>query len=443
MAQPSDNSSGRNEALTPLADSARVFRWHDHASLWFSLGVGLLVMQVGAYLVPAVGTQAAAVAIVLGSCVGAGLLAWTARLGCESGLASAGLMHATYGSAFARLPVLLNIVQLVGWTTFEIVIMREGTQAIGKQAFGLALDTPLGTLLTTLLWGAVLLALLAGSMVKLVRRFVSRFGLPLVVISLVWLTWQFAGQLNAKGFGAFWSRAGDGSMGMFSALDLVIAMPVSWLPLVADYARHGKRSTGGLGSAFSGTWIGYLVANVWCYALGVMVVSSADTGTSLVTALLLAQGGLLALGLILVDELDNAYGDVYSGAVSTHSLLPRWSVKQWGLLIGVLCIGLALVLPMHALEPFLLLLSSVFVPLYGVILGRLGTGAAPSGVGTHRVDWGAAAIWILGIAVYHCLAQWAPQFGSALPTLVLTFVTAWLSRASATGGASALAQSRG
>ena len=189
-------------------------------------------------------------------------------------------------------------------------------------------------MLTTLLWGAVLLALLAGSMVKLVRRFVSRFGLPLVVLSLLWLTWQFATRLQAKGLEAFWSRPGDGSMGMFGALDLVIAMPVSWLPLVADYARHGKRSAGGLGGAFSGTWIGYALANIWCYALGVMVVSVAEPGTDLVAALLLAQGGLVALGLILIDELDNAYGDVYSGSVSAHSLQPRWSVRRWGLLLA-------------------------------------------------------------------------------------------------------------
>ncbi|BEP35425.1 putative hydroxymethylpyrimidine transporter CytX [Variovorax sp. V59] len=442
-----DEPSSANEALAPLPASQRAFGWHDHASLWFSLGVGLLVMQIGAYLVPAVGTRDAAIAIVLGSLLGAGLLAWTARLGCESGLASAGLMHATYGSAFARLPVLLNIVQLVGWTTFELVIMREGTQAIGQQAFGLALGGPLGGALTTLLWGAVLLALLAGSMVKLVRRFVSRFGLPLVVLSLLWLSWQFATRLQAKGLDAFWARPGDGGMGMFGALDLVIAMPVSWLPLVADYARHGKRSAGGLGSAFSGTWIGYALANVWCYALGVMVVSVAEPGTGLVTALLLAQGGLVALGLILIDELDNAYGDVYSGSVSTHSLLPRWSVRRWGLLLAALCTALALVLPMHTLEPFLLMLSSVFVPLYGVILGRLGTGQAVSSVGMRRVDLGAALIWIAGIAAYHALAGWAPQFGSALPTLAATFLLAWASRPKATpttaGGASALAQSRG
>ncbi|WP_454909342.1 purine-cytosine permease family protein [Variovorax gossypii] len=449
MAQDNNNDrssnaeSASNEALTPLPASRRVFGWHDHAALWFSLGVGLLVMQIGAYLVPAVGTRDAAIAIVLGSCIGAGLLAWTARLGCETGLASAGLMHSTYGSAFARLPVLLNIVQLVGWTTFELVVMREGTQAIGQAAFGPSIGSAWGGVLTTLLWGAVLLALLAGSMVKLVRRFVSRFGLPLVVLSLLWLSWQFATRLHAKGLDAFWARPGDGSMGMFGALDLVIAMPVSWLPLVADYARHGKRGTGGLGSAFSGTWLGYALANIWCYALGVMVVSVAEPGTELVTALLLAQGGLLALGLILIDELDNAYGDVYSGSVSTHSLLPRWSVKRWGLLLAALCIGFALVLPMHTLEPFLLLLSSVFVPLYGVIIGRLGSGQSVSVGDARKIDFGAALIWIAGIAAYHALAKWAPQFGSALPTLAATFALAWLSRPSAQSGASALAQSRG
>ena len=114
----SDATPASPSALIPVADGERVFTWHDHTALWFSLGVGLLVMQVGAYLVPAVGSRDAAIAIVLGSIIGAGLLAWTARLGCRTGLSSAALMHATYGSSFARLPVLLNMAQLIGWTTF-------------------------------------------------------------------------------------------------------------------------------------------------------------------------------------------------------------------------------------------------------------------------------------------------------------------------------------
>ena len=413
-----------NQALDSLPIAARSFGWHDHASLWFSLGVGLLVMQTGAYLVPATGTRDAALAILLGTAVGAGLLAWIAKLGADSGLTSAGLMHQTYGRWFARLPVFLNIAQLIGWTTFELVIMRDGTVAIGLQSMGLKLDGALGTAAATLLWGAVLALMLSGSMTQLVRKIVGRYGLPLVILSLLWLSWQFGTRLQASGLDAFVSRAGDGSMGLLSAMDLVIAMPVSWLPLVADYARHGKSGR----SAFSGTWVGYAVANIWCYALGVMVASVSAPDADLVATLLLAQGGLIALSLILVDEIDNAYGDVYSGAVSSHSLLPQWSIRTWGLVLALLCTGLALVLPMRGLEPFLLILSSVFVPLYGVILGRLGFSAVALPAPQGKVDYAAAGIWLLGIAVFQALTNWAPQWGSTLPTLLLTGVLAVATR---------------
>ncbi len=415
------NATTPTTALTPVAPDARVFGFSSHLSLWFSLGVGLLVMQVGAYLVPAVGTRDALWAIVLGSVLGAGLLGWTAAVGTRTGLSSAGLMHATYGSAFARLPVVLNIVQLFGWTTFELVVMRDGTLAIVKQAFGLEGGT-LGLVLATLLWGGILALLMTGSMLTLVRRFVARVGLPLVVLSLLWLSWHFVGVLQDKGVDAFMNRPGNGTMGMLSALGLVMAMPVSWLPLVADYARHGRSSASTLG----GTWLGYTLANAWCYGLGVLVASVSEPGTDLVTALLLAQGGLLALGLILLDELDNAYGDVHSAAVSSSSLRPG-SLRRWGVGIALACTGLAMVLPMHSLEPFLLMLSSVFVPLYGVILGRLGLGQAARPDRT-AVDRSAVLLWVLGIVVYHAVERLAPQWGAALVTLGLTFMLAALIR---------------
>ncbi|MEP6964044.1 MAG: cytosine permease [Polaromonas sp.] len=424
MAPTSISSAGGNTALKPLPAADRLFGWRDHAALWLSLGVGLLVMQIGAYLVPALGTQSALTVIVCGSVLGAGLLAWTAKIGCDSGLSSAGLMHATYGSSFARLPVLLNIVQLVGWTTFELVVMRDGTVAIARQSGGFT--GSLWPLLATFVWGAVLLALLAGSMVKLVRKFIGRYGLPLVIASLLWLSWQFLSKANAQGLAELWHRAGDGSMSTLSALDLVIAMPVSWLPLVADFARHGRDGN----SALRGTWLGYAVANIWCYALGLLVALTVPS-TDMVAALLLAQGGLIALSLILIDEVDNAYGDLYSGSVAGHSLKPGWSVRRWGMALAVLCTGLALVLPMHSLEPFLLILSSVFVPLYGVILARLAARAdVVSLVTERRVNYSAVMIWLLGIACYHLCAQLAPNWGAALPTLVLTFVLAWISRTS-------------
>ncbi|HNZ91073.1 MAG TPA: cytosine permease, partial [Acidovorax sp.] len=199
---PTSTATARtNEALAPIAADRRVFRWHDHASLWFSLGVGLLVMQVGAYLMPALGTQEALWAIVAGSILGAGLLGWVARLGCDSGLASAGLMHAVYGRTFAGLPILLNIVQLAGWGTFELVVMRDATVAIGQQtgALGGSMAGAHWPVLATLAWGGVVMLLISGSMVQLVRKLIARVALPLVVLSLLWLSWQFLSLAQAQG----------------------------------------------------------------------------------------------------------------------------------------------------------------------------------------------------------------------------------------------------
>ena len=413
-----------NTALTPIVASDRLFGWREHAALWLSLGVGLLVMQIGAYLVPALGTQQALSVIVVGSVIGAGLLAWTAKLGCDSGLSSAGLMHATYGSSFARLPVLLNIVQLIGWATFELVVMRDGTVAIARESGSFVAS--FWPVLATLLWGGVLIALLTGSMVTLVRKFIGRFGLPLVIASLLWLTWQFLGRALEQGLEAIWNRPGSGGMSTMSALNLVIAMPVSWLPLVADFARYGRDGK----SALRGTWLGYAIANTWCYGLGVLIALTTPS-TDLVAALLLAQGGLIALGLILIDEVDNAYGDLYSGSVAGTSLKPSWGLRRWGIALAVVCTGLALVLPMHSLEPFLLMLSSVFLPLYGVILARLsGTPNVAALAGTKKVNLSAVGIWILGMAFYHLCANLAPSWGAALPTLALTFVLARVTRTS-------------
>lgn len=416
-----NTASSPNLALRPVALQERVFNgWH-LASLWFSLGVGLLVMQVGAYLMPALSTEQALLAIVGGSVVGAGLLAWVGKIGCDTGLSSAGLIHHVYGRHFAKLPVLLNIVQLLGWGAFELVVMRESTVAIGRQAGGM--QASYWPWLATLLWGGLLVALMTGSMVRLVRQLISRIALPLVVLSLLWLSWQFVGMAVQQGLPALWSRPGAGGMGVMPALDLVVAMPISWLPLVADYARYGRNSR----SAMAGTWIGFGIANIWCYALGVLVALVLPS-TDLVAALLLAQGGLIALSLVLLDEVDNAYGDAYSGAVSAHSLLPAWRVRTWGIVMAVASTGLAMVLPMHSLEPFLLILSSIFVPLFGVILGRLSWGGyqpAHTLAGVHLLP---LALWLGGIALYHGLAAWAPQAGSALPTLALTFVLAFATR---------------
>ncbi len=410
---PAAIAAASNPAFVPIPLADRVFAFRDHMALWFSLGVGLLVMQIGAFLGTALGTQTALFVILVGSALGAALLAWVAYIGFERGLSSPVLMCQTLGTSFARLPVILNVIQLIGWSAFELVVMRDGTSALIKNITGI--DATWVPYLTALFWGLLLVALATGSMIGLVRKFVGRFGLPLVVLSLIWLTWQFFMKAQAQGLDAIWNRTGDGSMSTLAGIDLVMAMPVSWLPLVADFARYGKAGA----STFRGTWLGFVVANIWCHALGVLIVSTTTPGADLMTTLLLAQGGLIALGLILIDEMDNAYGDVYSGSVSLNFLHGKFTIRFWGIALASVATGCALFLPMHGLEPFLLLLSSVFVPLFGVVISQLARQGHASDKAVNTVP---VVIWLIGIVVFHICPVFWPQIGSALPSLAVTLI---------------------
>ncbi|HOI66836.1 MAG TPA: allantoin permease, partial [Thiomonas arsenitoxydans] len=61
----SSDAAHASNASVPVAE--RIFTFTDAAALWFSLGVGLLVMQVGAYLRPGLSLPQAAGAIALGA----------------------------------------------------------------------------------------------------------------------------------------------------------------------------------------------------------------------------------------------------------------------------------------------------------------------------------------------------------------------------------------
>ena len=411
-------ASAQNSPMSIPANE-RVFGFRDQMALWFSLGVGLLVMQVGAFLMPGLSPGLAALAILVGSVLGAFILAMTARLGQETGHSSGGIIELGFGSAFGKVPIILNVVQLLGWTAFEIAIMRDGTVAVVKQWLGF--DGTMPALIATILWGGILLLLMLGSMTSLVRQFLSRIGLPLVVISLLWLTYVFVSASSDKGWSTLFATTGTGDMGFWSGVDLVIAMPISWLPLVADYARYGRSAKG----SFGGTFLGYVIANVWCYALGVLVILN-QPSDDLVTGLLLAQFGLIALSLIILDELDNAYGDLHSGSVSSERLVSGFSLKTRGIVLGVVSIAIASAIDMHAIEPFLLYLSSVFVPLFGVILANYRNIKlrAHASTAVSAINIAPVGAWLIGIATYHGAALWYPDFGSALPSLITSFALA-------------------
>jgi putative hydroxymethylpyrimidine transporter CytX len=207
-------------------------------------------------------------------------------------------------------------------------------------------------------------------------------------------------------------------MSFFTALDLVIAMPISWMPLVADYNRFAKKSR----PAFWATLAGFAATNILFYFGGVLL------GTFDVVAIIIAIQaiffGFLML-LLIVDEADNAFADVYSAAVSTQDIFSRISQKH--LIVGFTALStlLATMVTIQDYEIFLLLIGAVFVPLFGVVLTdyyvvKKQRYTEEMMYGRTGVGWPAVAAWAAGMAVSFAMSPISPLYVPSMPAIGAT-----------------------
>jgi NCS1 family nucleobase:cation symporter-1 len=393
-----------------------VFGARDLFTLWFSLGVGLMVLQTGALLAPGLGLAYGILAIVLGTAVGVMLLAAVAVIGADTGLSAMASLKTSLGRRGVMLPTMLNLLQLVGWGAFELIVMRDAASLLAATRWGetSAWANPLPW---TLAFGALATLLAVGGPLTFVRRVLRKWGIWLLLAACLWLTWN----LFAKaGLAALWARAGDGSLTLAVGFDIAIAMPLSWLPLIADYSRFGRSPR----QVFKGTALGFLLGNVWLMSLGVAyTLAFAPSGETNALLLALAGAGLgIPLLLILLDESENAFADIHSAAVST-GLLVRLKVEHLAVMVGVACTLIAAFAPLAQYQNFLLLIGSVFAPLFGVVLVDHYL-LRQRGVAVACPAWRAPALvaWAAGIALYQALAHYWPDLGATLPSLVLAGV---------------------
>jgi len=391
--------------IRPVPLERRRLTGLDLAVLWGDLSVGLLVLVTGALLVPALGFPSALLAIVVGSLLGCIPLAVVGLAGEREGVPSMVLFRPALGLRGSFLPSALNLVQLVGWTAVEFWAMGQVANVASRELFGL--DAPT-------LWLAVVAVLCTafavGGPVLVVRRWLERFGIYVLLGATAWITLR---TLAHGDLGAIWRTPGQGGMPFWLAVDLVIVMPVSWLPLVADYDRFARPGT----HALAGTYLGYLAGNVWFYALGALLVLAAGATADVLgtgEAIAGVAGGALLLLALLVGESDNAFANLYSSAVSIQNIAPEAPQRWLILALGAIAFGLALTLSMDRYELFLLLIGSIFVPLFGVFAadwlvrsrGRYGERRLFARTG---VRWMALVPWIVGFVLYHWSVPTGPQ----------------------------------
>jgi nucleobase:cation symporter-1, NCS1 family len=433
-----------SHGIEPVPERLRVLGLLDGFLLWSNLSVSLLVIVAGAFLVLpadqfglALSLPEAFAAIVAAAIAGNLLLGLGGLIGADARVPAMVLMRAPLGRRGSYLPTGLNIVQCLGWSVFELIIIATGASALSQQVLGFG-----GVVFWKILFGLVATGLAFLGPVGFVRRYVRKFAVWVVIASLLYLCWwSLHGQHPIR----LWHRGGTHAF--WPGFDLVLASIISWTPLVADYTRFARSRAIGFWSA----GLGYLVPTVPLFGLGAVIALSRQISEAPALLTAVAAGGaasLLALLALTVDESDEAFANVYSGAVSLQNLLPRVPQRLLvGSVAAVATVG-ALVIDLRNYQPFLYLLGSFFVPLFAVLLadwllaGRHYDRDSVFGAPELRVEMILA--WLAGFALYQWLYPQGPRWwthlvahvhphalpwgGASLPSFAAAFALAALAR---------------
>jgi NCS1 family nucleobase:cation symporter-1 len=392
-------------SIAPVPPERRTLSAFDLGILWNDLSLGLLVLVTGGILAE-MGLGAALAAIAVGTLIGCLPLAAVAVAGAREGLPGMVLFRPVLGRAGSVVPSVLNVAQLLGWTAVEFWAMGRLAQSLSARYLGIDASWPWLALVAV---GCTALAI--GGPVLVVKRFLERFGTWIVFASGIALTFSV---LTSRALADALSAPPAGGLPFWLAVDLVIVMPVSWLPLVADSTRFAREPRG----VFRATLIGYGLGNAWFYALGALLVlaGSAPDAEAIGSSIAGLTGGVLLVVGLIVGEAPNAFANVYSAAVSTLNVVPRASAGALSVVVGGVAFVLSLAFTMDRYEVFLFLIGSVFVPLAGVFLadyfllarGRYGEGLV-FGPSADGIRWRALIPWAAGFVLYHWSVPTGPD----------------------------------
>ena len=363
----------------------------DQTALWGNLGISLLLVVAGTFVLapdpglPALSLTAAFTALVVGALVGNALLGLATVPGVETGAPAMVLLRGLLGRRGSWLPTALNILQNLGWATIEIAVIANSAALLTSDSWRPVFVIGAGVLATAM----------AIRPLGVVRGYLKRVAVWAVLASTAYLLIQVLRQpLPAWGDGSW--------QGFWKATDIVVALPISWIPLAADYSRHSRSNR----AAFGGAFLGYGLATLAFFALGVLATANATAGADVIASLLAIPAGSIALLILVVDEVDEAFANIYSTVVSAQNVGPRLDRRVGAVVVGAVVTTSALFIEDYLdYESFLFVIGSVFIPLFATfavdyfILRRRQWDVSEQA----RGRWEMVVPWVAGFVTYQLI----------------------------------------
>jgi putative hydroxymethylpyrimidine transporter CytX len=343
-------------AIEPIPKEKRNLGGWDFFLLWAGAAVSLAEIWAGGFIVP-LGLGLGLFANLLGHLIGNTPFALGGSVGSRWGIPSMVSVRPAFGIRGSYFAAGLNVIQLIGWTAVMLIICGGAADAIS--AFygfsNLKLWIFLSGVITTL-WAAV-----GHRFWKWIER-ISVIALLILCVAMTFLVFKEYG----------WERLSlvprQKDFPFMVGMDFVIAMPISWLPLISDYSRFAATSK----SSFWGTWLGYFLISSWMYLLGLaasLAVPSPDPSGVVMNLMVKLGWAVPALLIVFFSTFTTTFLDIYSTAISGLNIAPRLGERTGVILGGILGTATACFFPnLLSYEHFLLFIGAMFCPLFGIVL---------------------------------------------------------------------------
>lgn len=366
--------------------------------IWFGAGVSLAEILTGTYFAP-LGFGKAMVAILLGHLIGGIMMFAAGMIGAKERRSAMETVKMSFGEKGSLLFAILNVLQLIGWTS---IMIYDGALA----ADGL-LHT--GLWIWALVIGALIILWIVIGLTNLGKlntiAMTALFILSLILFKVIFFGTAVAGPI-----------VDDGSLTFGAAVELAVAMPLSWLPLISDYTREAEKP-------FAATLVSvltYSVVSIFMYMIGMG--AAIFTGEYDIAQIMLKTGlGVVGLLIIVFSTVTTTFLDAYSAGVSSVSISSKIKEKWAAVVVTIIGTVAAMLYPMDNITNFLYLIGSVFAPMIAVQIADYFI-LKKADAAEKEFQWTNLLIWLIGFIAYRLLMHVDTPVGNTLPDMAITIV---------------------
>lgn len=370
----------------------------ENGLIWFGAGLSIAEILTGTSFA-SLGFGKGILAIIIGHIIGCLMLFCAGIIGGKERKSAMDTVTMSFGADGSKFFAFLNVLQLVGWTSIMIydgALAANGIFNTGNWVWCLVI----GALI--ILW--VVIGITNLGKINTVAM-AALFILTIIMCKVIF----FSDTSGVK-------VSGD-SMSFGAAVELAVAMPLSWLPLISDYTREAKEPV----KATLVSTIVYGIVSCWMYIIGMG--AAIFTGESDVAQIMVKAGlGIVGLLIVVFSTVTTTFLDAYSAGISSETILSKLNGKYVTIAVTVIGTVAAIIFPMDDITDFMYLIGSVFAPMIAIQIADYFILKADKS--SKKVDMINAVIWVIGFVLYRYLMTVDIPVGNTLPDMAVTIVIA-------------------